>query len=625
MRALRIFVNNIELDYERDDAKIRDENWSFFKDIKVKHSTRPIRIIENESAVAAMGNFTLHNAKKQKFFPCKVHQGAIIYNGVITQKEKIIGSRICDLKYGSEINAIMDQPISSFFPDYSVIGEQVPQEYVEEADDEFNAQDAWDQTASDLAYKIYPEVKWQLPMIKYDDKYGIDLKSGDANYSYRRYLNHRDLDGLSRNTVFADLDTFSVYNTNAIAPKVFVLSPIFYAFQSINYSLSGDVVNSGLFKRMLLVSFNDNMTKIVKRPTGDPQDITTPAWTQKGIPGVLDGLFYQTYVKETEFDFVQPGEYMVPYDFTMSFPLSSPHFYGIQVYRGNILIANFGSYYPGQYKGELRFTVEEGQQDETFKFLFHSSQKVLPSSYSFGISEDLPDVDFYDFHPTVDFSRYIPDWTTADYLNNFAKMFNWKIDIDDVEKNISINFNIDHLLKGKPVDINKSLRVMPARNIDSESFVIKYENDEDRYQFASLIGSQIDENTEILPTKFKYIPYKYGSHYLSETIEDRAGIGLVIYDPGNHPRTSESFNGVNLQIPGAGGIYETFWKPWIIFRLGSMGATLSGPFTHTELYQISKAKKIFVDNQCYMVKSVEYTENSIALFETDIEVQAVTF
>lgn len=135
----------------------------------------------------------------------------------------------------------------------------------------------------------------------------------------------------------------------------------------------------------------------------------------------------------------------------------------------------------------------------------------------------------------------------------------------------------------------------------------------------------MDENTEILPTKFKYIPYKYGSHYLSEAIEDKAGIGLIIYDPGNHPRTSESFNGVNLQIPGAGGIYETFWKPWIIFQLGSMGATLSGPFTHTELYQISKAKKIFVDNQCYMVKSVEYTENSIALFETEIEVQAVTF
>ena len=59
----------------------------------------------------------------------------------------------------------------------------------------------------------------------------------------------------------------------------------------------------------------------------------------------------------------------------------------------------------------------------------------MPAEYEIGLYQDLTELDFYDMHPTVDFGRYIPDWTTADYLNKFQKMFNLRIDIDDVEKN----------------------------------------------------------------------------------------------------------------------------------------------------------------------------------------------
>ncbi len=87
MNSFRIFVNGIELPHVREDAKIHDENSSFYDEIKVKHNTRPVRVKENEKTLQALGEFEIATAKKRKYFPCKVVIGAIRYNGVLTQNE----------------------------------------------------------------------------------------------------------------------------------------------------------------------------------------------------------------------------------------------------------------------------------------------------------------------------------------------------------------------------------------------------------------------------------------------------------------------------------------------------------------------------------------------------------
>jgi|GEM_PF-5189264 len=631
MRSLRIFVKNIELEHVREDVKVREENACFYNALKIPHTTRPVRIVENEAAINALGEQRVASAGKKKYFECRVMLGSISYSGILIQNQKINGFRKCDIKYGSALNAVMDKKIASFFPAFNVTGSATPPPYDKDSDARFDVQQEWADEAQLRSGKAFPQVKWQLPQIEYQDKFGTDLKEGDAHRFYRGFLNHRDLEGLSQNDLISNDTYFSVHNTNVLAPQVFVLSPLFYAFQSLGYVLRGNVVSSGLFKRLLLASFNDNMTRVKVKPVPAALDITTPGWVQKGIPGVLDGIPYQTYVKEVDFTINDPGEYKLGYDLTMTFPPSSNLvFWGLQLYQGGSLKAKFNASYPGEYRGEFNFTVEEGEQPKTYTLLFHSFKRILPSEYSMGPYENLEELDYYDMHPTVDFSRYIPDWSVAEYLNNFMNLFNWKIDFDEVEKTVFINFaEKDYLIDGEILPIRKSLEIRDPENIEAESYLLKYDNDEDTFQYISKEPAQFnmsgDEYTKELPTKFKYIPYNGYTSRFTEAVEDKSGEGLMIYDPINAPFTSRDFSGQDLSIPGPGGIYETFWKKWMLFKLNASRAVLRGPFTHTELFQISKTKKLYIDHQLWMVKAVEYKENNAALFETEIEVESVTF
>ena len=625
MRSFRILVDGIELDHVREDAEIHDENSSFSNEIKVQHNTRPIRVRENEKTLKAMGEFNITTARKRKYFPCQVVMGAIRYNGIITQNKKIPGFRLCDVKFGSEVNEIMDKKIASFFPKFSVTGAAFPEAFKDEAKELYECQEEWNTHAESLRGKIYPQVKWQMPEIAYRDKFGTDLPEDDAHRFYWGYLNGRDISGLLKNEIISNDFYFSVHNKNVIAPQVFWLSPIFYAFQSIGYSVMGNVVDHPFFKRLLLLSENDNMVKVPVQPTGEPLNIDLVPWTQRDLTNVLSGYTIRTYVKEVDFTPGNTGEHIIKYDLD---PSSSNTFYGVQLRKGTALIARAGNgIYGGALEGKLRFTVEEGQENSTYTFIYHHVQRVMPNEFEINWYQNLSELDFFDPHPTIDFSRYIPDWSTADYLNNFQKQFNLKIDIDDVEKTIFLNFNEeDYLINGKTVPVFKSLQITEPKSIVAESYYLKYANNKDQGKFVTQLDDVVyDDNTEEIETEFKYIPFAQLRHQLSQEVEDKDGVGLMLYDAASHPGTVESYNGINLQIPGEGGIFESFYKRWILFRLNGSPCVLKGPFSKTELYQISKHKKLLIDNQVWMVKSVDYKENSIALFETEIEVESVTF
>ncbi len=628
MRSLKIIVNNIELDHVREDAQIHNENSSFSDAIKVQHTTRPIRIVENTAAITALGEFSIATAKKTKYFPCQIVIGATRYTGILTQLDKISGFRKCDLKFGSAINNIMDKKISSFFPAYSVINAEFPVAYNEEAVDEFGNQPDWVAQADFLAGKIFPEVMWQLPRMGYRYKFGSDLKPEDAHFGFRRYINGRGLDGLDVNSIISNASYFAMHNNNVLSPQVFFLAPLFYAFQSIGYKLQGNVVVSAFFKRLLLLSFNDNMVKISRKPPGVQLDISVTTWVRKTVYG-FSNYPYQSYVKEVIFNPPNAGDYILRYDMNILFAGNNPLAYGIEIFQGGQLTAaQAGSMFPGRFEGKLYFTVEEGQENAPITFVYYNFNKIMPEAgYEIGWLEDLPEQDFYDMHPTVDFSRYIPDWTVIDFLNKIQKQFNLKIDFDDIEKTISLNFNVeDYLIGGKSVAIHKSLEIAEIKNVESESYVLKYENDIDKTSFISLKeGAVKEENTTEIETAFKFIPYGRLTCELSKETEDKAGVGLMIYDPINQPDISEHYNSKTLSIPGAGGIFETYHKRWLLFRLSSGNVVLKGPFSKTELHQVSKLMKVIIDNQKWLVKAIDYKENSNALFETELELESITF
>ena len=628
MRAFRIFVDGIELDYVREDLKVREENNSFSRQLKVSYTTRPIRIVENREAVEALGEFSIPSARKKKFFSCKIVKGGIRFNGIIIQNEKIKGFRKCDLKFGSAVNDIMDKKIASFFPTENVTGAVEFPEYSDESDSPHNAGQDWVNLASQMQGKTYPEVKWQLPQMSWKGKFGSDLKQEDTHYKYLGFINYFQLGELLVNRP-ASLTSFNEvpYNANVIAPQVFILSPLYYAFRELGYVLTGNFVKDPFFRRLMLWSENDNMTKVLQKYPGVVIDIASAPWEEVMAWNFL-GIEAPTYAKRVMLT-AEEGEYKVRYRIEMSFDLSESYMkgeYGVDVFLNGTRVGSFSSTSLEVQEGELPVSISAEQVGQQVEIRYHSFGREMPYDYLIEYAEDLPDLEFHDQHPTIDFSRYIPDWSVVEYLNNFGNAFNLRIEIDDVAKEVQIDFNEnDYLIDGDVVVIRKSLEITSFKNIPAESYQVKYANDSDRWSFIAIdLAQRKDENTEVLENKFKYIPHTTGPATLSDAVAEKEGVGLMLAAVGS-VYTSDNFQGRTLLIPGKGGIFETYWKRWLLFRLNAGDGVLKGPFTQTELYQISQKKKIYIDNQLWMVKAINYKENSISLFETEIEGESVTF
>ena len=630
MRSLRIFVNDIELEHVREDLKVRDENNSFSDQLKVSYTTRPVRIVENKAAVEALGEFSISSAGKKKYFPCKIVRGAVRYNGVLTQYDKLNGFRKCDLKFGSAVNGIMDKKIAGFFPYYNVTGSETFPEYSEESSEPHNAGQDWIDEAASRIGRTYPQVKWQLPYMRYKGKFGEDLKKEDTHYKYLGGINYYMLGNLVVNRP-ADLNAIDPvpYNATVIAPQVFVLSPLYYAFNTLGYVLSGSFVNSSFFRRLMFLSENDNMTKVIQKYPGVIIDINSPAWEQVWTRNFL-GLQSPTYAKKVILT-AEEGEFKLRYKLRMAYDISQGYVkseYGIDVFLNGNRIENFTSVSIDAQEGEIPISVSAEQAGQEIEIRYHSFSKEMPAEHKIEFAEDLPDLEFHDQHPTIDFSRHLPDWTVAELLNNLKNTFNLKIDFDDVAKEVQINFNEeDYLIGGEALPLRKSLEVGDIKNIPSESYLLKYANDIDSSMFISRdqinFNAVKEENTTPLVSAFKYIPHTSTAE-LSDAVMDKEGVGLILAAVGS-VNTTNNFNGLSLNISGPGGIGTTYWKRWLLFRINAAGTTLKGPFTQTELYQISQKKKIYIDHQLWMVKAVDYKENSIALFETEIEVESVSF
>ena len=630
MRALRIFVKGIELDYVREDLKVREENNSFNDQLKVSYTTRPVRVVENTTAVAALGEFSIQAAGKKKYFPCKVIRGGIHYNGVLTQNEKIPGFRKCDIKFGSAVNNIMDKPVASFFPMLSVTGADPIPPYNEESSSPHNAGESWKQIAQLLKGKTFPEVKWQLPQMSWRDKYGEDLKPEDTHYPYLGSLNYYMLGELLVNSPAVLSTTGSTpRNRTVISPQVFILSPLFYAFESIGYVLSGSFVKDPFFRRLMLFSENDNMTKVMQKYPGVVMDIVTPAWQEVFTYNIL-GLLAPTYGKIVTFTANDEGEFIIRYMIRMPYDFGSGNFlkaeYGIDVLINGDYVGSFSSMALEQQEGEIPFSISAEQVGQTIEVRYHSFSKEMPAEHLIEFAENLPDLEYHDQHPTIDFSRYLPDWSVAEYLNNLMNTWNLQITFDDVAKEVKIDFNEeDYLINGPMVIIRKSLQIAAFKNIPSESYLLKFANDQDQKQFVSKdINAQQDENTEVIEMPFKYLPHSGPTAQLSDAVVEKDGVGLMLAAVGS-VYTTDNYLGRTLAITGPGGIHETHWKRWLLFRLNAGNAVLKGPFSQTELYQISQTRKIYIDHQLWMVKAVDYKENSVALFEAELEVESVTF
>ena len=234
-------------------------------------------------------------------------------------------------------------------------------------------------------------------------------------------------------------------------------------------------------------------------------------------------------------------------------------------------------------------------------------------------------------HPTINLGRFVPEWTVGNYLNYIKNKFNLDITLDDFKKEITLNLNENIALTEEPAIITQSLKMTSYDIAANSSFVLKEENDEDAALFITQneiipYDGTTDDFTKVIESKFKILPRNGYTSVLSEDINDKEGVGLVIYDEATAPFTAEATeNGFNLSIPGEKGIYETFFRRWLKFRLNGSDGEVIGYFTETEVAKINKAKAVYINNQRFRVIDVLTTEAANNYQEVKMRLLSVNY
>lgn len=625
MSLLKIVANNYELDFVKESLTIRKENNAMIRNFKVSHSTFPFLIVENKKTKEALGPRDITSVNRVKTIKVDVYENDIKFYGVLEVISYLGKYRKCNLKYASPLLEIMNKKISEFMPVISVVtGSELPtSNFSEEGTEILAGNDSWPAYVEAIITQGYPAVKWNFPMMQWKDKFGTDLTETDEWYLFKNFVNAFTTDGdYLLNTAVSDDDlNYDISNINVPMPQVYLLAPLFYALRSIGFTYAGNFTINDFIKKIALLSTKNNLCK------------TFPVLPE--IPITLDPLepFLDTgnYTGNYIFTADTVGTYIVKYKFIEPYYTTPAFTY--KSFKVQFDGAADGYLHTrGQsgktYEGAVEITVTASQLGNPVVFSYFTPENVYPDyEISIQFKTETP---FYQMHPTIETGRYLPDWSLATYINNLKNWFNLDVDIDDIRNKLLLNFNEDWISHQLPEIITKSMAIISYDASPYEAFLLKYDNDEDLGLWITRSGAvaytnQNSDYSENLQGKFKFVPSAFGTSNLSDALDEKNGVGLLIYNEENHPYTSVSFDGKTLKLDGAGGIYEVFWKKFLNFRINASLIELTGCFTKTEIGKFIKTKRIHVDHQDYVVSSLDYKELNQDNYRVTFKVESVTF
>jgi len=637
MSLLKIIANDTEIDFVKETLSIKTENNALSRDFKVSASNYPFLIIENDNTRKALGTRDIASIKKNKVIEVIVFEGGKKYYGELKILSYINGFRKCDLKYSSVILSIMNKKIAEFMPVVSVIPDELnPIPYSEKSPVPLEGSQHWKNYPVPFLDHNFPEVKWQFPTMKWLNKFGVDLEADDPWKAYRDHVNLYDENELVENYFTIVGDVCNVYNRNVPSPQIFILSPAFYALQSLGFTLSGNFINNEFIKRLLLYSNKNNLTEtnVIKDTTEEilPMLFSVPVYDDEH--NVIEILYYHG-IKKYAAAFA--GSYIFEYNIFEPYFEKAPDsdgrvaFNSFRIYLETDEVKDLYVHWTGDpeknYKGTVRIDISSEQVGSMIVMEYYCAFEDLPV-HSIFLSSNYAQI-YNQMHPTIELGRYLPDWTFGTYLNELQNLFNLEINIDDFAKKITIDFNEDTIENSSTYVVNKSLEMTSYEQTPYNAFLLKFDNDEDSAIWITTegnaeFGSQTSNFLETLRSKFKNVPTTYTAN-LSEALDSKSGTGIMIYDPSKKPYISADFLGQTLAMNGSKGIYNVFWKIFLKFLLNSSPVELNGPFTETEKNKIIQEKRIFVDNQEYMIASTECKETQQDNFIIKFDLRSINF
>lgn len=627
MSTLKVIANGIALDFVKETLTLKRENNAMIRDFRINYSTNPFLVIENKNTAKALGPRDIKSVNKTTVIPILVYEADVAYYGELQVISCLKGYRKCNLKYATELISIMNRKISEFMPTVSVIpGVSNPDPYVEESDAIITGYTNWRTYPLSFIDEAFPNVMWQFPTLFWRNRFGVDLDPNDPWYEYQNEINkfNDTLTSIIENTYDYDgSGNLFVHNKNVISPQVHLLSPLFFALNSLGWKPSGNFYTNDFVKRLLMLNSKTNMTKVKLFGTDTPIDFGEVSWVHSS-PGTL----FENYNKTVIFPVSEAGTYTFTFEIVMNVPFNNhlSNYFGIAAPGDSavtpVVSVNYLFETSHTYSGVFEMAASSAGNFVLYLSVFATAQL---GSITVSIRKN-EEKYFQQPNPTIELGRYVPDWTFGTYLNELKNFFNLDIEIDDFTKTMNLNFFDETLINEVPLKINSLLNEtfdLPT----TKAFWLKYQNSVDPSGWITASGAvaysdQISDYLDKFESKFKLVPRNLYTANLSEELFDKEGIGLMIYNEFNRPYIVESYNGQNLSILGTGGIYETYWRNTLKFRLNASVVEVQGYFSKTQLAQALKANLIYLNNQEFAIESITYSETKDGNFNLQFKIHS---
>lgn len=629
MSTLKVIANGIALDFIKETLTLKRENNAMIRDFRINYSTNPFLVVENKDTAKALGPRDIKSVNKKTVVPVFVYEADVAYYGELQVISCLKGYRKCNLKYATELISIMNRKIAEFMPTVSVIpGVSNPDPYVEESDALIPGYTNWNTYPLGFIDEVFPNAMWQFPTLFWRNRFGVDLDVNDPWYEYQNEINkfNSTLTSIIENTYDYDgSGNLFVHNKNVVSPQVHLLSPLFFALNELGWKASGNFYTDEFVRRLLILNSKHNMTKVKLFGADTPIDFGAVSWVHSS-PGTL----FENYNKTVIFPVSEAGTYTFTFEIVMNGPFNNhlSNYFAIAAPGDSavtpVVSVNYLFETSHTYSGVFEMVASSAGNFILFLSVFRTTQL---GSITVSVRKN-EEKYFQQPNPTIELGRYVPDWTFGTYLNELKNFFNLDIEIDDFTKTMNLNFFDETLINEVPLQINSLLNEsfdLPT----TQAFWLKYQNDVDASAWITASGAlaysnQTSDYLEKLESKFKIVPNNLYTANLSEELFDKEGVGLMIYNELNRPNIAQVYNGQNLSILGAGGIYETYWRNTLKFRLNASVVEVEGYFSKTQLAKALKANLIYLNNQEFIIESISYAETKDGNFSIQFKIHSKT-
>ncbi len=648
MNEIRIYVDGQQLNVVKETLTINEASSSFTDSFEVPHSNNPFLIRKDKVSEELLDINSFRDINRRRVVDCRVQEGSNIYNGQLVVRQVFRNTIKCDVSHYSQLFNLMTSDIRQYMPVVSVINDPAPDPYVETSVDEIDDQ-AWEAFSLSNKYNSFPANDFCLPWIERPNLFGEELEEGDEWFFYGGRLNSyfASTGEIVRN-FFSDgdfdadastPDTRLFVNRNVVVPCVFILSPLVRALESLGYKLSGAATTDKHIQSTFLLSDVDQMTAV---GSGTSEDVFSfdglgflPGNNYRDVFG--NDIFLEDRVILIEHPVNDIGQYEVVFDVDASnAPFNGDVLFCALSYIDQAGIQQTHLYEvstdaEGLIQGSFTFTATPehiGGQLQV-RYIHLSTNAVAPQASTITINFSLSAGNVHRIHPTIELSRYIPDWTVARYLNEIKRWLNLEITVDDSSQTVFLNYNETRITRRPdPIQLENYYN-RPFIPNENDSYVLRYAEADGERLYIDTNGESPDqvgdEFTRDVEFAYKKIPHNGITSLVSEEFMSGDGEAIGMFDTAQGlPYTTAIVDDRSLDIIGPRGLYQNNFRIWIRFRIRSSQKEIRIPTTFLQLQEIKEKGELFLDNQLYLVSRVRSTSSDV-IYDAEITLESVVF